>query len=148
MDYFKTIGITVRTTNKDNHAAQDIGSLWARFMSENLRDMIPHKINDNIYLIYSDYESNYQGEYTCMLGCKVDQLDNIPPGFVGRKFPAQKERHYVAVGELPASVVNVWKEIWQDDDTLNRLYKYDYEVYTPKAFTEKEPKVDIYIGVE
>ena len=62
MDYFKTIGITVRTTNKDNHAAQDIGSLWARFMSENLRDMIPHKINDNIYLIYSDYESNYQGE--------------------------------------------------------------------------------------
>jgi len=46
---FKIIGIAVKTTNKDNQSAQDIGKLWQQFYVENLFDKIPKKLSNDIY---------------------------------------------------------------------------------------------------
>ena len=38
----KIIGISVRTTNQNEQAMQDIGNLWQRFFSEQLLAKIPN----------------------------------------------------------------------------------------------------------
>lgn len=55
---FKIIGISTRTTNKDNQAQKDLGSLWGQFFSENIFDKIPNKVSNEIIAIYTDYKSD------------------------------------------------------------------------------------------
>lgn len=45
---FKIIGISIRTTNRNNKAQQDLANLWGQFYAENILDKIPNKVSDNI----------------------------------------------------------------------------------------------------
>ncbi len=144
----KIIGVSIRTNNKNKKAAQDITELWERFYLENVMSKIPHKLNQDIYVIYTDYDSDFKGDYTCIIGCKVKVLENIPADFIGRKLPPQKSRHYLARGKMPMSIVNVWNEIWENDAILNRSYKYDYELYGVRSADKDSPEVDVFIGIK
>ena len=42
-DSFFVAGIAVRTTNQDDKANKDIGDLWTKFMSEDIRSKIAEK---------------------------------------------------------------------------------------------------------
>ena len=63
MEEIKIIGITVRTTNQDQKAAQDIPVLWDKFMWQGLAEKIPNRENEAVYCVYTDYEK----DYTCLL---------------------------------------------------------------------------------
>lgn len=144
---FKIIGIAVRTTNKDNKAAEDLGNLWGQFHSKNIFEKIPNKISSDVYSIYTDYESDYMGAYTTIIGVPVANLDNIPDGLVGRAFPEENFLQYTAKGEMPMAVVNVWNEIWRNDAELNRQYSYDYEVYGVECQKGKDSEVQIFVAI-
>ncbi|MGI9825445.1 GyrI-like domain-containing protein, partial [Riemerella anatipestifer] len=64
---FKVIGISTRTTNKDNKSKEDLGKLWGQFYAENIFEKIPNKVSDEIFSIYTDYKSNYTEEYTTII---------------------------------------------------------------------------------
>lgn len=147
MDDLKIVGLGIGTSNSGNQSARDIGELWRIFNEGRLIDKIPHKVNSDIYLVYTDYDSDYTGAYTCMLGCQVKFFDNIPSDMVGRTFVAQNQKHYVASGKMPDAVIHIWEDIWRNDALLNRLYEFDYELYSEKSFRIDNPEVDIYIGV-
>ncbi|MBT0526984.1 effector binding domain-containing protein, partial [Riemerella anatipestifer] len=42
---FKVIGISTRTTNKDNKSKEDLGKLWGQFYAENIFEKIPNKVS-------------------------------------------------------------------------------------------------------
>lgn len=144
----KIIGIETRTTNQNGQAMQDIGGLWNRFFSENIISKIPNAVNSNVYAIYTDYESDYTGEYTTLLGLEVSSLDEIPSGLVGREFPKQNFKRFLAKGAMPQAVAEAWQKIWEQDKELNRLYQYDYELYTEKSQQSDLSEVEIFIGVK
>ncbi len=48
---FKIIGISTRTTNKDNQSQQDLGKLWEQFYADNIFEKIPNRISDEIFSI-------------------------------------------------------------------------------------------------
>ena len=144
----KIIGISVKTTNENNQASKDLMLLWERFHKEGLLDKVPNQLNSDIYSIYTDYESDYTGKYTCLLGLPVSTLEDIPTGFEGREFPAETFKVFMASGELPNAVVETWKEIWSADKELNRSYTYDYEVYGDRARNGEQSEVDVYIAVK
>lgn len=147
IDGFSIIGITVRTENNNGRGMVDIGNLWARFMSENILAQIPNKIDNTIYSVYTDYESDCTGLYTTILGCKVSSLDDIPYGFVGKSFGSGKYNKYIAKGNiLMGLVADAWKNIWSLP--LDRAYRCDFEVYGAKAMNPVEAEVDIYIGIK
>lgn len=143
----KFIGIQVETTNQNGQAAQDMGNLWGRFMGENLLSSIPNKASEDIFVIYTDYESDYQGEYTAMIGAKVSDLQNIPEGMIGREFPVQSFKKIVSKGEMPSALMETWQEIWQNDKNLNRFYLYDLEIYGSNSQNGKNSEVEIWLGV-
>ena len=144
----KIIGISTETTNEDGQAATDLGELWQRFYSEGISAQVLNKESDEIYSIYTDYETDYRGKYTTIVGHKVDSIKSVPTGLIGREFPEEKYEKFVAKGEMPQTVVETWKKIWNEDENLNRKYTADFEVYGEKSQNGTDSEVEIFIAVE
>lgn len=145
---FYIVGIATKTTNQNGQSAKDIGELWGRFYDENVLPMIEERESDDIYSIYTDYESDFRGTYTCILGVRVNVIVSIPEGFVGRKIEGGKFMKVVAHGLMPGAVFSAWSQIWQNDELLGRKYETDFEVYSDKATYGDDAEVDIYLSVK
>jgi predicted transcriptional regulator YdeE len=142
----KFIGISVKTSNQGN-AAEDIGALWHRFMSENLIAKIPNRVSDKVYSIYTEYEGDYLQPYTCVLGCEVSSSNEIPDGMKAIEAPAQTYATLTDKGDLSQGLVyNCWVKAWKDD--LDRRYECDFEIYDEKSQDPKNAEVTIYIGIK
>ena len=147
IESFKVIGISVRTTNKNNQVAKDIGDLWGRFINDKVLEAIPNKIDNTIYSIYTDYESDHTKPYTTILGCKVKNLDTIPVGMVGKSIKGGNYFKFSTKGDLMKDlVINKWFEIWEMD--LNRLFTADFEVFGEKAQNPADAEIDILIAIK
>ena len=143
---FKVIGITVTTTNENGQSAQDIGQLWGKFMSEAMAEKIPNKIDSSILSIYTNYQGDHTQPYDTILGCKVDSLDHIPEGMVGRSFDGGTYTKFISKGDLTqGAVFNTWKEI--NAQKLNRVFAADFELYGEKAQNPTDAEVEVYVGI-
>ena len=147
MENFKIIGISTETTNQNNQAATDLGQIWSRFFVEGISTKIPNKESEEVYAVYTDYESDFTGKYTTIIGQRVSSIDHIPDGMVGREINNEKLLRYIAKGEMPNAVVETWKDIWANNIALYRTYNADFEVYGEKSQNGNESEVEIYIGV-
>lgn len=144
---FNLVGISVVTSN-DGSAAADLGQLWSRFYEEALPSKINNLIDNDVYSVYTDYESNYTGTYTCMIGMKVSSFGDLPEGLVGRSFGPGDFLKTTAKGPMPDALFGTWQEIWEMDNELERTYTYDYEVYGERSLWGGEAEVDIYLSVK
>ena len=143
---FNVIGLSVRTTNENGQSGQDIPALWNKFMSEGISDIIPNKIDDTLYCIYTEYEKDHTKPYTTLLGCAVTTLDEIPEGLTGKNIPANNCEKFVAKGSIMQGIVfKEWLKIWGTN--LDRNYIADYEVYGTKAQDPENAEVEIFVGV-
>jgi predicted transcriptional regulator YdeE len=144
---FSVIGISVRTTNENGQAGQDIPALWNKFMTEGIAAQIPNKIDSTVYCIYTDYEKDHTKPYTTILGCKVENLNNIPTEMVGKIFDKAEYEKFVAKGNiLKGMVFDEWTKIWNSD--LNRTFTADFEVYGEKSQNPENAEVDIFIAIK
>jgi predicted transcriptional regulator YdeE len=144
---FKIIGISIRTTNENGQASQEIAKLWQRFMSENVISKIPNKIDNAVYSLYTEYESDHTKPYTTILGCKVENLDNIPNGMVGKSFDGGTYYKTTAKGDLMQGlVVNQWSKIFEME--LDRTYDADFEIFGEKAQNLADAEVEFYVGIK
>jgi len=144
---FQVIGISVRTTNENNQAAKDIADLWGRFMNDKVLEAIPNKIDNTVYSIYTDYESDHTKDYTTILGCKVENLHTIPDGMIGKSFEGGNYAKLSAKGDLMKGlIVNKWMEIWKMD--LDRMFTADFEVFGKKAQNPTNAEIDFLIAVK
>jgi predicted transcriptional regulator YdeE len=143
---FSIVGISVRTTNENNQAMQDIGQLWGRFMSENIGEQIPNKVSEDVYCMYTDYESDVNAPYTTILGYQVSSLNDVPNGMQGKAVPVAKYQVFPAKGKLPDIVVDTWKQIWGSPE-IERAYVADFEVYKAGEEDSEESEVETYVSV-
>jgi predicted transcriptional regulator YdeE len=144
---FQVIGITVRTTNENGQAAQDIGQLWGRFWMDGILEKIPNKTDSSIYSIYTNYESDFTRPYDVILGCKVSTIENIPEEMVAQSFDGGTYTKFVSRGDLTKGVVyNTWIDIWNSG--LDRKYSADFEVYGETAKDPTNAEVDIFIALK
>lgn len=141
---FKIVGISIRTNNQK--AANDLGKLWSKFIGENTTKKIPNKISEDIYSIYTDYESDRNGDYTNIIGYRVDTLDNIANGLVGKEIPKSNYQQFAAKGKFPECVQRTWGDIWNTE--IDRRYTADFEVYSDKSLNMTNAEVDIFISVK
>ncbi|HZZ76553.1 MAG TPA: GyrI-like domain-containing protein [Puia sp.] len=142
---FHVIGISVRTTNANNKALKDIGDLFGNFIGQNLMQMIPNKMTEDIYCVYTEYESDYNGPYTTIIGCKVTSLAGIPSGLIGKTIPQSKYEVYRSTGKLSISLVKTWETIWKSD--LDRRYTADFDIYGEKARDFDNAEMDTYVAI-
>jgi predicted transcriptional regulator YdeE len=141
---FKIVGISIRTNNQK--AANDLGKLWSKFIGENTAKKIPNKISEDIYSIYTDYESDHNGDYTNIIGYRVSSTENIGAGLVCKEIPMSDYQKFTAKGKFPECVQNTWGEIWNSE--IKRSYVADFEVYGDKSMNMTDAEVDIFISVK
>ncbi len=147
IESFKVIGITVRTTNENGEAQTKIPELWNTFISKNMLQSIPNKVDDTIYSIYTAYEKDHTKPYTTMLGCKVTHLDTIPEGMTGISFDGGMYHKITAKGDLTQGVIiKHWSEIWNMN--LDRAFTTDFEVYGERAQDPQNAEVDILVAIK
>ncbi len=147
IETFNIIGIAVITTNENGQAGKDIGALWHTFTTEGIIEKIPNKIDNTVYAIYTDYESDHTKPYTTLLGCKVESLNEIPKGMTGKIMEGGNYTKFTAKGDISEGLLiyKTWENIWQID--LDRRYTADYEVYGDKAQDPTDAEIDILIAI-
>lgn len=148
LEPFKIVGIYTETTNQDGQTEKALGELWGRFFSENVISGIPNSISNEIHVIYTDYESDYRGKYTAIIGLKVNTLENIPEGMMGREFKGGNYTKVLVKGLMPDAIIQTWQKVWEADKELNRKYTADFEVYGPNFQNGAESEIDIYIATK
>jgi predicted transcriptional regulator YdeE len=142
---FTIVGLAVRTSNKDGQSKNDLTHLWTKFMGENTMAQIPHKISEELYCVYTDYETDWKGPYTCFLGCKVSSILGIPNGFAHKTIPSTKYLKFESIGKLPDAVLATWDGIWKTD--LNRAYIADFDVYGKNAQDSSNALVETFVSI-
>lgn len=145
LDTFHLIGIKVRTINKDKRAGKDIKSLWERFFDQQLLQLIPNKVNDDLYNVYTNYASDHLDWYDCFLGCKVHNIDTIPEGLESITVPAANYKIFTSEGPLPKVVLDTWEHIWAS--TIKRAYRADFDLYDEKAKNIENAIVKTYVSL-
>ena len=149
---FLVIGIEARTTNR-KEATPDgfIPKQWQRFFQEGILEKIPNKISRNVYAVYTDYASDYHGEYDYVIGAMVKEGTLPPPGMVAKNIPGG---HFAVLtsnqGPLPKVVPEAWQAIFklEDENKLQRTYKADFEIYDQRSQDPQNAQVDLYVGMK
>ncbi|WP_438711467.1 GyrI-like domain-containing protein [Aquimarina muelleri] len=146
LDPFWVIGISVRTTKKDDQFTKDIPALWDTFFSKGILHKIPHKLENSIYAVYTNYKSDHTEEYTMILGCKVKSIESIPEGMKSVEVKKSTYTQFTAKGDISKGVIyDKWVSIWNTD--LDRTYITDFEFYGEEAQNPKDAEVEIYVGI-
>lgn len=151
---FSVVGIEVRTTNAKEASGEGmIPKQWQKFFHDSIREKIPDKFDGPIYAVYTEYASDRNGEYSFLIGVKVNAKATVPAGMVLRKIPAGE---YTIVssdkGPVGRVVPAVWQQIYSLEDQHqlggSRAYRADFEVYDQRAVDPQNSQVDVYVGVE
>jgi predicted transcriptional regulator YdeE len=141
------VGIEARTTNAREMAPETaaIPGLWRRFLSEGIRERIPHpKPQGPLLGVYTRYASDHHGAYSLIVGTEVTSLEGVPKDFVGLRIAPADYRVFPARGEMPAALIATWGQIWREFEENvgeRRAFTTDFEIHLSPS------EVDIWIAV-
>lgn len=147
IEKFHVVGISIRTTNKNGQSSIDIENLWGKFWGEEIQKQIPNKVNDDIYAVYTAYETDFSGPYTTIIGLPVSSLENIPEGFVGITIETAIYQKFVSKGKMPEAIYNTWLEIWQNKN-LNNAYIANFTIHGKKYYQGDNAEVETFISIK
>lgn len=112
--------------NNDNFSP--IAELWG--------DVMVDKPAGDIFAVYSNYASDYKGDYDLLVGTK---------DWDGEKSVLIEAGDYLVFSVDNAShkgVEETWQKIWARDSELKRAYKTDFEWYHTSG------EIDIYFNMK
>lgn len=151
------VGITCRTNN-DHIFESDISTnkiaatVQKYFYNELSKKILHRKKPGTTYCVYTDYESDFTGDYTFFIGEEANSADNLPKDFVTITIPAQ---HYAKFtnepGPMPGVCVDMWEKIWKmksEELGGKRLYLADFEIYDERALDHNQVVLDVCVGVK
>ena len=151
----KLIGITARTNNANemNSSVAKISPTVQHYFHGGLPAKIPHRKKPGItFCAFTDYESDFTGDYTYFIGEEVSSFDNLPEGFKTLTIPPQSYAKLTTEpGPMPNVLISAWQKIWQmtpEDFGGKRGYLTDFEVYDERATDHQNTVLDIYIGIK
>lgn len=144
---FKLVGLQLKqkTSNKNNQSNLDCGNLWQKFEKENIIDLIPNKLSNEIYAVYFDYEEDEAASFSYFIGCRVDVSADAPKNLTSLKIPSQKYQKVTARGIMTACITDAWNKIWNAD--IERKFDFDFEVYDERSKNWDDAMVDIYVSI-
>ncbi len=149
------IGLSVRTNNKNeiNPQTAKISKLAEQFFAQNITTNIPERKNPGtIFAVYTEYDSDEQGDYTYFIGEEVCSPEKIPNGLNKLIIPPSKyQKLTTKSGKMPEVVIDAWQQIWKMTSTDflgERTYQADFELYDERAKDPGNTSLDIYIGIK
>ncbi|MEU4834722.1 GyrI-like domain-containing protein [Streptosporangium sp. NPDC023615] len=139
------VGHAVRTSNADEMepGRGRLGALWRRAGSPGAFAHVPGRIDENIYAVLTDYESDHHGAYTQIVGVAVRSAAALPEGMVAVRVPGVPSLRLEARGPMPEALLECWQRLWKHTEsggTPPRAFTTDVEIHHPGG-------VDLYAAV-
>ncbi|MBT2226623.1 GyrI-like domain-containing protein [Nonomuraea sp. NEAU-A123] len=139
------VGIAVRTSNADeiDPARAKLPVLWQRAGAPGAFAHVPGRVDENLYAVMTDYESDHHGAYTQIVGIGVRTVPRLPEGMVAVRVPAGTALRVEARGQMPQAIVDAWQQVWKHTEsggTPPRAFTTDLEVHHPGG-------ADLYVAV-
>jgi predicted transcriptional regulator YdeE len=153
-DEFSVAGIEVRTSGERELSDEGlIAGLWQKFYQDHVLDKVPKRADQNIYVLYTSYARDRMGEYTVVIGVRVQDKSAAPAGMVLKTVPAGQYAVVPSEKGIAATVIpDAWQRVWafEDKDLLGgkRAYKTDFELYGPQATDPQNLQADLYVGLK
>src|SRR3954471_7334149 len=138
-DAFTVIGVEVRTSNaKEMGPGGNIPALWQQFFQDGVAEKIPNKNGRTIFAVYTNYASDRNGEYSFVIGMKVQPWTQPPAGMVLKEIPAGDYAQATTdLGPVSKVVPQAWGRLWSLEEKAQlggkRAYRADFEVYDERA---------------
>lgn len=133
---FTVIGLPLRTRNSE--ALRTIPPHWAAFSRAGVAARLGRPDEREVFAVYTDHEHagvDNLGDYTLVIGHRVDAGAPVPDGLLAARIPAS-EREVIAVEPGREDLVGeAWQRIWARDD-LDLSYVSDFERYDPDGAIE------------
>ena len=153
----KLVGITCRTNNakifESDPSTNIIAATVQKYFHNGLSERIlQRKKIGTTYCVYTNYESDFAGDYTYFIGEEVANLEDVSPEFETLLIPSQNYTKFTnGPGKMPDVCINAWQQIWAmspSDLGNERSYIADFEVYDERSCDHQNVTLDIYIGVK
>ena len=149
IEKFYVVGIATRTINENGKSAQDIEALWQSFWEQNISDRIENKLSQEIYAVYTNYESDHTQAYDTIVGYAVSSIENIADGLRAITIEQTTYQKITSRGKMPEAVFNTWLKIWADEQlNKSRAYRADFTVHGNKYFDGDQAEVETFISVK
>ncbi|WP_214412421.1 GyrI-like domain-containing protein [Sphaerisporangium fuscum] len=139
------VGYAVRTSNAaeaDPSRAQ-LPALWGRAGAPGAFAHVPGRVDENLYAVLIDYESDHQGAYTQIVGVAVRTAAGLPEGMVAVRVPGVQTLKVEAHGPMPQVLIEAWQQVWRHTESGGvpaRAFTTDLEVHHAAG-------VDLYLAV-
>lgn len=144
-DALLIVGHAVRTTNtreSDTEHAM-LPALWARAGAPGAFDHVPGRADNQLYAVLTDYDSDYTGAYTQIVGVAVSSLQDLPEGLVAVRVPPARCLTQQARGPMPQALIEAWQNIWRHSESGGdpaRAFTTDLEIHHNEG-------ADIYLAI-
>ena len=118
-------GLTTRVEPNNPYV---ISALWDRVRTDTTVPRITGCVNNGAMVaVYTEYESDYTGAYTILVGYEVTAEAEVPAGVRVIEVPPQKYAVILAQGKQPQAVIEAWQWVWAS--SLDRVYTADFDEY-------------------
>lgn len=151
----KLLGILCRTNNtaEMNISSAKIAPTIQKYFRQAVGEEIPNRKNPGTtYCVYTDYESDFTGDYTYFIGEEVKVGGDSMEGFSSIIIPAQNYAKFTSKpGIMPEVCIDMWQNIWKMKSGElggKRAYLADFEVYDKRALDPSKTVLNIYVGVK
>lgn len=139
------VGFAVRTTSaaEADPARAQLPGLWARAGAPGAFAHVPGRVDENLYAVLTDYESDHHGAYTQIVGTAVRTAARLPEGMVAVRVPGVPAMLFEARGPMPDALTEAWQQVHKHTESgaaPARAYTTDLEIHHPEG-------VDLYVAV-
>ncbi len=144
VESFTVSGVSVRTKSSEefDKSMARLPKLWQEFLA--IVNKKPNLLaNPEVYGVYSDYDSDANGNYTVTIGGVLDAGQSLPELSTVR-IQAGDYLVFSGKGIMPQTVIETWLRVWayfEVNSEYKREYVSDFELY------RGADEVDIYIGI-
>ncbi|HXM36877.1 MAG TPA: GyrI-like domain-containing protein [Pyrinomonadaceae bacterium] len=132
---FRVGGINVRTANRNEASPETarLGTLWGRFFQEGIPGKVADRVPDSpVYGVYSDYESDVNGQYSVTAGMQIEPSATGGDSFTHVDVASGEYLVFEGKGPIPQVVIETWKTVWDyfaEAREFKRAYTTDFELY-------------------
>jgi predicted transcriptional regulator YdeE len=139
------VGFAVRTMNADelDPVRAKLPPLWQRAGAPGAFAHVAGRVDERLYAVLTDYESDHHGAYTQIVGCAVRTVPRLPEGMVAVRVPAARVLKVEARGPMPQAIIDAWQQVWKHTESGGapaRSFTTDLEVHHPDG-------ADLYVAV-
>ncbi|MEU9884648.1 GyrI-like domain-containing protein [Sphaerisporangium sp. NPDC051017] len=139
------VGYAVRTSNaaEADPSRALLPGLWQRAGAPGAFAHVPGRVDDKLYAVLTDYESDHQGAFTQIVGVAIRTAAGLPEGMVAVRVPGVQSLTVEAHGPMPQALIDAWQQVWRHTESGGvpaRAFSTDLEVHHAAG-------VDLYLAV-